>query len=73
MEIKGNYILVEGYGTLLIPAKHMNLLEHCAMVRRPYRDGKHVLEWAHEEMSFKVIPEREVRAAYAASQLEEPK
>jgi hypothetical protein len=73
MEIKGNYILVEGYGTLLVPAKYMNLLEHCVLVRRPYRDGKHQLEWANEELSFKIIPEREVCAAYAAGQLENAK
>jgi len=42
-------------------------------VRRPYRDGKHQLEWANEELSFKIIPEREVCAAYAAGQLENAK
>jgi hypothetical protein len=51
----------------------MNLLEHCVLVRRPYRDGKHQLEWANEELSFKVIHEREVCAAYAAGQLENAK
>jgi hypothetical protein len=73
MEIKGNYILVEGYGSLLIPAKHLHILEQCGMARRPYKDGKYVLEWTQDELLFRIIPEREVRAAYAISQLEEPK
>jgi hypothetical protein len=73
MEIKGNYVLVEGYGNLLIPAKHFQMLEHCLMAQRRYRDGEYQLEMGQEEMTFRVVPESKVRAAYAAGQLENPK
>lgn len=70
MEIQGNYLLIGGYGQVLIPAKYAHIIEETLLVDRKYRDGQYQVEFKGELPEFRVIPERQVRAAIAAYELE---
>lgn len=70
MEIKGNYLQIGGYGQVLIPAKYAPIVEEILLMERNYRDGKYVLEYKGDGPEFKVLPEKQVRAAIAAYELE---
>lgn len=69
MEIQGNYLLVNGYGHLLIPAKYAHIICESIMVERKYRDGHYHIEFKGEMPEFRVVHESQVKAAVAAHKL----
>lgn len=69
MEMQGNYLIVNGYGQLMIPAKYAHVICESIMVERKYRDGQHHIEFKGETPEFRVVPESQARAAVAAYKL----
>jgi hypothetical protein len=69
MEIQGNYLLINGYGQLLIPAKYAHIVCESIMVERKYTDGKYHIEFKGEMPELRVVPEAQVKAAVAAHKL----
>jgi hypothetical protein len=69
METQGNYLLINGYGQLLIPAKYAHIICESIMVDRKYNNGKYHIEFKGEMPEFLVVHESQVKAAVAAHKL----
>jgi hypothetical protein len=68
---KEQYVRIESWGSVMLPLKHVHLLEHAAIVDTAYVDGRNMVKLQKDgAIKFVMVPKEEVVAALAAHRLE---
>jgi hypothetical protein len=70
LDPKEQYVRIDTWGYLLIPLKHVPMLEKAAIVDVDYHDGKHIIKIKNTNISVTMVPKEDVAAAIAAKRLE---